>query len=99
MKKLFFLILSIFLTLSVLAEETNILPSEVGIVQSVQYVDTDENVAQTKQNVKIKLLSGEFKDETIELENILTGNPYYDINLKKGVKVILHAEDNGDGIE
>ena len=99
MKKIFFLILSIFLTLPILAEETNILPSEVGIVQSVQYVDTEENVAQTKQDVKIKLLSGEFKGETIELENILTGNPYYDINLKKGFKVILHAEDNGDGIE
>lgn len=99
MKKIFFLILSIFLTLPILAEETNILPSEVGIVQSVQYVDAEENVAQTKQDVKIKLLSGEFKGETIELENILTGNPYYDINLKKGFKVILHAEDNGDGIE
>ena len=41
-------------------------------------------------------MSGEFKGETIKLENILSGNPYYDIKLKKGTKVLLHAEeDNG----
>ena len=97
-KKILFLILSIFVMLPIFADETKILPSETGIIESVQYVDTDENFAQTKQEVKVKLLSGEFKGETIELQNILTGNPYYDIKLKKGVKVILHAENDGDGI-
>ena len=99
MKKLVILILSFFLIHSVNAEETKILPSETGVVESVQYVDTDNEYAQTKQDIQVKLLSGEFKGETVELENILTGNPYYDIHLKKGTKVILHAEDNGNGVE
>ncbi len=100
MKKILLLILSFFVLLPVRAEEGKILPSETGIVQSVQYVDLDENeVSQTKQTVEVKLLTGEFKGETVVLDNMLTGNPYYDIKLKKNTKVILHAEDNGEGIE
>lgn len=88
------------LFLPALADETKILPSETGIVESVQYVDlNDNNVSQTKQTIKVKLLSGEFKGETVELDNMLTGNPYYDIKLKKNTRVILHAEDNGEGVE
>ena len=48
---------------------------------------------------RVRLLTGEFKGETVELDNMLTGNPYYDIKLKKNTKVILHAEDNGEGVE
>lgn len=100
MKKLFFIILSIFLLLPVSAEEGKILPSQTGLVQSVQYVDMAENeVSQTKQIVEVKILTGEFKGETVVLDNMLTGNPYYDMYLKKNSKVILHAEDNGDGVE
>ena len=89
---------SLFITFPAYSEETKILPSETGVVQEVTYIDENNDYAQSKQAVKIKVLSGEFKGETIELENILTGNPYYDINLKKGVKVILHAEDNNGEI-
>lgn len=97
--KYFLLILSM-LFLPAMADETKILPSETGIVESVQYVDlNDNNVSQTKQTIKVKLLSGEFKGETVELDNMLTGNPYYDIKLKKNTRVILHAEDNGEGVE
>ncbi len=98
MKKFLFLILA-FLLLPAFAEETNILPSQTGIVESIQYVDLEDNVTQTKQVIQVKLLSGDFKGETIELDNMLTGNPYYDIKLKKNTKVILHAEDNGNGVE
>ena len=99
MKKFLLIILSIIL-LPAYAESSKILPSEIGIVQNVQYVDLNNNdVSQTKQIAKIKLLTGDFKGETVELDNMLTGNPYYDIKLKKDTKVILHAEDNGDGIE
>ena len=98
MKKL--IIFLILLITPVFAEETKILPSVYGIVQNVNYVDLDEgSVSQTKQTAEIKILSGEFKGETVELDNMLTGNPYYDIKLKKNTKVILHAEDNGDGVE
>ena len=92
-------IFSFFLIIPAFADEIKILPSETGIVESVKYVDGDENFVQTVQKVNLKLLSGEFKGEKIDLENVLTGNPYYDIKLKKGTKVLLHAEDNGNGIE
>lgn len=93
-KKLLFIIISFLLIIPVFANEPNILPSEIGIIKSVKYIDTNDNIAQTKQVVKAQLKTGEFKNEEIELENVLTGNPYYDIHLKKGTKVILHAEEN-----
>ena len=97
--KFFILFLfSLFITFPVFADEIKILPSETGIVQTITYSDDNSDYAQSKQEVKVKILSGEFKDEIIELENILTGNPYYDIRLKKGAKVILHAEDNSGEI-
>ncbi len=99
-KKFILIIFSFLLISPVLADEGNIQPSELGLVQNVQYIDQDDNeITQTKQKVTIKLLTGDFKGETIELDNILTGNPYYDIKLKKNTKVILHAEDNGLGVE
>lgn len=83
-----------------MADEAKILPSQTGIVEKVQYIDlNDDTVSQTKQAIQVRLLTGEFKGETIELDNMLTGNPYYDIKLKKNTKVILHAEDNGEGVE
>ena len=70
-----------------------IYPSELGLVQRVDYV------AQVKQTAEIKIIKGADKGETVILDNILTGNPYYDIKLKQGSKVILHVEDTGSGIE
>lgn len=97
--KYLLLILSM-LFLPVMADEAKILPSQTGIVEKVQYVDlNDDTVSQTKQTIQVRLLTGEFKGETVELDNMLTGNPYYDIKLKKNTKVILHAEDNGEGVE
>ena len=97
--KYLLLILSM-LFLPVLADEAKILPSQTGIVEKVQYVDlNDDTVSQTKQTIQVRLLTGEFKGETVELDNMLTGNPYYDIKLKKNTKVTLHAEDNGEGVE
>lgn len=98
MRKLILIILSLFLFLPVFAEDTGtiILPSAKGIVQSIDYFDS-ENL--TKQNVKVKILSGDFKGEVVELENVLSGNPYYDINLSNNTKVVLHAEDNGEGVQ
>ncbi len=97
--KYLLLILSM-LFLPVMADEAKILPSQTGIVEKVQYVDlNNDTVSQTKQTIQVRLLTGEFKGETVELDNMLTGNPYYDIKLKKNTKVILHAEDNGEGVE
>ena len=100
MKQIFLIILSLLLLVPVFADEGKILPSQTGIVQNVQYIDMDESdISQTKQSVEVKIISGEFKGENVVLDNMLTGNPYYDIKLKKNTKVILHAEDNGEGVE
>ncbi len=76
-------------------------PSELGVVQKVDYVDlnADSDVAQVKQIAEIKIIKGADKGDVLVLDNVLTGNPYYDIKLKTGKKVILHVEDNGEGIE
>lgn len=100
-KRFFLCLLLLFFSIPVLSmDESKILPSQTGIVQSLKYVDLDENgISQVKQVVDVKLLSGEFKDQVVQLDNMLTGNPYYDIKLSKNSKVILHAEDNGNGVE
>lgn len=97
MKKfLTIIILFILSIIKVSAQESLILlPSQIGTVQSIEYVDIDENhIAQTKQNVQIKLKDG----SNIFVENYLTGNPHYDIKLKKGTKVILHRETDNENI-
>ena len=100
MKKLLLLLLLIFgLCLPVFADNTNELelPSASGVVESIQYEDVpnlqqgDNNV---KQIVKIKVLSGKYKGTERYVDNMLTGNPAYDIPLKKGDKVVLHLEAN-----
>lgn len=81
---------------------TSPLPSQIGQVLSVE---TFNNIAisetgekQSKQIVEIKLLTGEHNGEKIIIDNVLTGNPAYDISLKKSDKVILHVEENNGNI-
>lgn len=93
------LIITVFMFLmafsGAFADEAKILPSQSGVVQSVKYIDINEGgVAQTKQTAEIKLKSGDM----VLIDNMLTGNPYYDITLHKGMKVIMHVEDEGDGL-
>lgn len=100
MKKFIIIIITILITfLQVNAEENSlILPAQTGVVKSIEYADFNEgDIIQTKQIAKIELLSGDSKGETITVDNMLTGNPYYDINLKNGTKVILHVEQDDAG--
>lgn len=76
------------------ANQGSFLPSQKGVVQSVQYVDIDNAVAQVKQEVEVLVLGKNNEKEIVHLDNVLTGNPYYDLKLKKGMKVVLHAELN-----
>ena len=101
MKK-FFIILLLMIGIPTLADENKtVLPSETGIVESIKYEDA-ENLNQgeetTKQLVTVKVLTGNFKGTERIIENMLTGNPAYDINLTKGNKVVLHVEPNSDTI-
>lgn len=81
-----------------------VLPSEIGQVQSVETFGTitpsaNGELKQVKQSVEIKVISGAHKGDKAITDNILMGNPAYDINLKKGDKVILHVEQaDGGGV-
>lgn len=98
MKKFIFLILlALFMFLPAHAEFAEAFSTQVGRVQNITYENVDADVAQANQKVDIKLLEGDLKGLEITLDNLLTGNPYYDIKLKKGMKVILHVEDTVDG--
>ncbi len=103
MKKIFilFILLTAFAFLPVQAGDNQELPSATGLVENIQYEDVqglqqgDNNV---KQTVLVKVISGEFKGTERLVDNMLTGNPAYDINLKKGDRVILHVEARNDNI-
>ena len=97
--KRFLIILLMFLGIPCFAE--NVLPAERGVVTQIQYVDMD-NIAdssQVKQQVEVKILSGKFKGQQVVIDNMLTGNPAYDILLSKKDKVILHLEPKAEFIE
>lgn len=69
------------------------LPSATGVVRDVESQNVEENgVEAIKQVVELEILSGQFKGEKRIVENVISGNPYYDINLKKGAKVVVHVE-------
>lgn len=101
MKK-FFIILLLMLGIPTLADENKtVLPSETGIVESIKYEDADnlnQGEETTKQLVTVKVLTGNFKGTERIIENMLTGNPAYDINLTKGDKVVLHVEPNNNTV-
>ena len=87
-----------FLT-PVFANEDSVLPSEIGLVESIQNIYNDDETSNegTKQIVNVKILTGEYKGETKEILNILTDNPAYNIPLEKGNKIILHLEEDPTG--
>ena len=97
MKRLFLLLILFFnlCIMPVSALEMPDLPSEVGKVESISYEDVTDGVQSennVKQKVLVKILTGQFKDEEVELDNMLTSNPAYDIILNPGDRVILHVE-------
>ena len=79
------------------SQEKSVLRSEKAVVVEVDNFDfepsaLDDALEQQKQVVEVKILTGKNSGEKVILENMITGNPAYDIKLEKGDKVILHAE-------
>lgn len=100
MKKFLGIIFALFLLITaVSAQEVEVLPSESALVQKVEYYDEEDNtVVSVRQIVTVKLIGGENAGKVIQVENALSGNPYYDINLKKRMRVLLHVEKLGDEV-
>ena len=82
--------------------QNNNLHAEKGIVENVEYEDINQNSysdkEQVKQIVTVKLLTGEFKGKSFKTDNMITNNPYYDMILRKGDRVILHTELENDNV-
>ena len=102
MKKFLILIIALFMQFCfVFADELSnnaILPSQKAIIKNVNYVEIPRGEeTQIKQTADIRFLNGELKGEKAIVDNMLTGNPYYDIKLKKGMKVIIHVEKDEFG--
>ncbi len=101
MKKLFIIFLLLLGIPSLADENKVVLPSQTGIVEDIKYEDTqglNQGEQTTKQIVTVKVLSGDFKGTERIIDNMLTGNPAYDINLSKGDKVVLHVEPTSDTV-
>lgn len=84
--------------------QASVLPSEVGRVETVEtFGDFSPSVSgelkQAKQSVEVKVLTGPHKGDKVIIDNELMGNPAYDIKLKKGDRVILHAEQANGGVD
>ena len=88
-----FLLLLLLLKTVTCVFADNLSYTQEGIVKAVEYVDVVENdFTQTKQVAIVKITKGELKGQEIYAENMLTGNPFYDITLKNNMKVIVHSE-------
>ncbi len=95
MRKLILLfIMFVFSLMPAFAEKCEkFLPSATGVVREIASQTVEENgVEAIKQVVELEILTGQFKGEKRIVENVISGNPYYDINLKKGAKVVVHVE-------
>ena len=97
MKNFIFIFLSLLFSFLPVNAENTILQSQTGVVKNIQYEDAsiqDEHA--TKQLVTVEIISGEYKGSERIIDNMLTGNPAYDIPLKKGDKVVLHLESSSE---
>lgn len=100
-KILLILLMFIGFCVPVFAENQTVLKSETGIIEKVEYADVEginQGENQVKQIVTLKVLSGDFKGTKRQVDNMLTGNPAYDIPLEAGQKVILHLDPLNDTV-
>ena len=69
--------------------------SAEGIVKRIDYdytEKTDNPEEISKQIVTVKIITGQFKGEEKVTENLMTGNPAYEVFLKEGDRVLLMME-------
>lgn len=49
------------------------------------------------QTTKVEIIEGPFKGQTVEVDNEITDNPAYNVEVKKGQEVVLAMESRRDG--
>ena len=76
--------------------------SAEGIEKRIDYdytEKTDNPEEISKQIVTVKIITGQFKGEEKVTENLMTGNPAYEVFLKEGDRVLLMMESATDSPE
>jgi len=102
------ILLSFFIFTPCLAQEENLEIDQAPVIAESHYEKAEvlaiheekETLESGQENViqelKVKILSGKFENQTISLENKIENNPY-DMFLKEGDKIVLYIEELSDG--
>ncbi|NLV88819.1 MAG: YibE/F family protein [Tissierellia bacterium] len=94
--KVVFLILAILFSSSIIfAEEFVESAVEKGIIIEAEEPHQEEGLYEgiRVQHLKVKITSGKYKGQVLDIENHLSDNPVYDILPKKGDKVVVMIDE------
>lgn len=98
-KIIYSMILIVFITtisLVAFCDDSNYddgLINEKGLILSAETFEKEDSLTQGYQKVKLKILTGEYKDEIVEIENMLPKNIAYRIEVEEGDLVVLAMEE------
>lgn len=103
MKKILFIIAVVLIfSLTFVYGEEYVEPlDEKAIVLEAGESETSEDLYEglMLQKVLIKITSGKYKDEIMEIENHLSDNEAYDIMVEKGDKIVVVIEESDEGYD
>lgn len=104
MKKTIFILtlILIFSSIAIYAEEDiqeiPYLTEKATVLEAGDVEGNSEDLfGEQFQKVKLKVISGKYKDELFEIQNELSNNEVYDIIVEKGDKVVVMIEENEEG--
>ena len=79
-----------------ITQESVLVTEKAKVLQIIKDVTEDELnnpvPGETKQIVEIKILSGDYKDQILTLDNHLSNHMYYDIRVKEGDRITIAME-------
>ncbi len=104
MKKGIWIFLLLILLLPLKAQGEYMEPTEIHMERAVvleveegEKIEEVEGITAQVQYVRVEILSGKFKGQTVQVENHLSHNMAYDIPVKAGDKVVVGIEEYEDG--
>jgi len=99
-KYILLIIIAVFTSIfNVYADEESIMHTEKAVILEVENKkDVNfENNGEDIQYVKLKVMSGKYKNKTVDTINNLSGNKAYDIKVKEDDKVVVVIEEQVSG--
>lgn len=99
LRKMFlFILITVLVGNFVYSEDQYVVYDEKAIVLDVsEQKNVDDENIDTIQNVKLKILTGKYKNQYFDIRNIQSGNPVFDLSVKKGDKVMVMIEELDEG--